>query len=623
MNIYVDGCVGSSYSRMTSTSQDHDQPNHDVDLLTGVLKEREETISRLEKIRTQQEMSIIEVRDELHKMRIERREEKYWSKLDTENHVKMLQTSDLRVAELERELVSTSLGKATPKMPQNLDREHVARLHAHLTKSLKIIAVLDNQIGVVKSSCDEVVKSLKEELTEVMEERSKMELDLLNQISTVDNEKRLVEKDLNMKLQSRRDDVESLRRKVRALEEELRARSDGPNCVNGTAATNDADVKQRAGEKTEDAEKTQLSASEASLHQKIDTLTTEKLQLQIDMKGELQQAQSTIFDLENKSNEQSARIQKLEEENSALTSRKVFEEQDIVRNIATDKEEAVTSLERLETIETGMAESMKVLEKVMVTMKPLLQENEGHDDEDDDDDHDVSTCRMLVSTLDRALLLYEQVKLSHFLVELKLRNQMAAVGEDGKVYPEFAKRVLLRNRRTAAEQSRRRQMVQDNAIAKMQQMERESQRFLGQLREDDQSQKDTRVTRLRDDLRKSQESVRQLGTTVNLLQMGRRCSSTSLSDSLEPLNQDAPSSQVSAEVMNKLQNEIFSTVERLQEKNNTITELTSCVEEHKVREEVLKREVKRLKKKVRLAEGEDILAALEENTVGGSRRRLM
>ena len=63
--------------------------------------------------------------------------------------------------------------------------------------------------------------------------------------------------------------------------------------------------------------------------------------------------------------------------------------------------------------------------------------------------------------------------------------------------------------------------------------------------------------------------------------------------------------------MNQLQDEVFSAVDRMKQKNQTIAELTSTIDECKQRENNFKKDISRLNRKLRLLEGGDILSSME------------
>jgi len=63
--------------------------------------------------------------------------------------------------------------------------------------------------------------------------------------------------------------------------------------------------------------------------------------------------------------------------------------------------------------------------------------------------------------------------------------------------------------------------------------------------------------------------------------------------------------------MNQLQDEVFSAVDRMKQKNQTIAELTSTIDEYKQRENNFKKDISRLNRKLRLLEGGDILSSME------------
>ena len=74
--------------------------------------------------------------------------------------------------------------------------------------------------------------------------------------------------------------------------------------------------------------------------------------------------------------------------------------------------------------------------------------------------------------------------------------------------------------------------------------------------------------------------------------------------------------------MNQLQHEVFSAVDRMKQKNQTIAELTSTIDEYKQRENNFKKDISRLNQKLRLLEGGDILSSMENTWTARSQRFL-
>jgi len=74
--------------------------------------------------------------------------------------------------------------------------------------------------------------------------------------------------------------------------------------------------------------------------------------------------------------------------------------------------------------------------------------------------------------------------------------------------------------------------------------------------------------------------------------------------------------------MNQLQDEVFSAVDRMKQKNQTIAELTSTIDEYKQRENNFKKDISRLNRKLRLLEGGDILSSMENTWTARSQRFL-
>ena len=74
--------------------------------------------------------------------------------------------------------------------------------------------------------------------------------------------------------------------------------------------------------------------------------------------------------------------------------------------------------------------------------------------------------------------------------------------------------------------------------------------------------------------------------------------------------------------MNQLQDEVFSAVDRMKQKNQTIAELTSTIDEYKQRENNFKKDISRLNRKLRLLKDGDILSSMENTWTARSQRFL-
>lgn len=533
----------------------------------------------------------METQEELHKMRIQQREETYWNRLNAQKHEQQLASAETRVSELEQEVIANGLKSNGThlKLPQNIDKAYVIKIHSHLTKSLRIIGVLDNQITIVKKSCDEVVKSLKVEIADVMEERSKIELDLLNQLAKLDNEKQVTEDELRIKLQSHKKEIEHLKSQLLS----------NPSNNNDMEANDQGlDMKQEAGEGSTCSTTDPLSPSsdnssseiESKLLRRIESLRLEKDDAIQEADMELQEARDRILKLETCKNAHELTISKLKTENATIKEHNAFDTAEVIQKLTEDKEEARIAMQRVYEIQAATEESIKSLESELEILN----------NQDEIQQKDMEGRESIKSSFNNALLVHEQIKTSLYVAELKLVNQMSAL-TDGKVLPEYAKRVLLKRRDSTIERTRQ---LQSNAILMIRDIEEEAKSKMKILLEDRQAE----IESLARDLSTSRCTIAELEDVIESLNHDRQKKNKESNDGDNNENDD---SFVSAAVMNQLQDEVFSAVDRMKQKNKTITELTDALEESKAREGVLKKEVTRLTRKVQLLEGDDILSSLE------------
>jgi len=575
------------------------------ELLDSMIEERDEKIERLEHLRSKQDLNLMLMQEELHAMRITQREEAYWSRLNKQNQELMSSSAEKRIKELESEIIESAINSSSSvmKLPPTIDKAYVMKIHSHLTKSLRIIGVLDNQITTVKSSCDEVVKSLKAEMADVMEDRSKVEKDLLNQLATLDNEKKTMEDDLRgqlLNLQEKLDQINDSNgnkndRKVLSKTNENNTNKSNTNYVNNIKEKKD-DIEIQSPKPTRRDSKfvPPTTVFEIPLKKQIDSLMTENKALN----RTLQESSDKILELQSQKQEQSQTISKIEVDLMAAQRLHAFESAEVIQKLKKDADEAKESISRISEIQAGTNGCIRTLEPQIDFVK-LCRNVEAKDMEGRD---------TLITSLSHALLVQEQIQISLYLVELKLKNQLTSI-VDGKVAPEFAKRTMLTRRDATKEKTRQ---LQNNAILMIRDIEESSKTKIRVL----QKEKEVEMDRLKRDLAVSKSTISDLeGIMTQMKQDHVSKATTPIKKSgLKMIGSKSPS--VDPEMVDQLQGEVFKAVDRLKEKNDVIRKMTKTIEEHQLREDLLRRQMSRMNKKMTLVEGNDILDSLEQTAWG-------
>ena len=82
------------------------------------------------------------------------------------------------------------LGKADT---ERVDSSYVVRMQSQLCKAMHSMGILEHQLNIVKECGSDVVKNLKDGISKLVEEKSQMELSLMNKLVAIDDEKRSME----------------------------------------------------------------------------------------------------------------------------------------------------------------------------------------------------------------------------------------------------------------------------------------------------------------------------------------------------------------------------------------------------------------------------------------------
>ena len=168
--------------------------------------DKDERLERLEK--------------EYHNVNIQYKEGINWLRLQLDTSRREKDAAEERIFELQADLHHLNIDESNCPTEDgiinnnNNDNDNDIRLQKRLKKYETSFGVMENQIAMVKTASGEVVKTLKEKIADLMEDRSKAELDLLNQLSVLDNESRRQKLDYELQLQNKDEIIEGLRRKV-------------------------------------------------------------------------------------------------------------------------------------------------------------------------------------------------------------------------------------------------------------------------------------------------------------------------------------------------------------------------------------------------------------------------
>uniref|UniRef100_A0A7S1D1H0 Uncharacterized protein n=1 Tax=Cyclophora tenuis TaxID=216820 RepID=A0A7S1D1H0_CYCTE len=516
--------------------------------LDDLVKERDSKIAALERQKQRQDEEIATLRQELGAAEIHHKEELYWLRLELDNLRREKEEVEDRVDTLYRDLKEMEgEDPLLHEKPPSMDPEYVSNLQSQVGKYMRTLSILENQTSMVKASCDEVVKSLKEEIADVMDDKIRMEMDLLNQLASLDSEKRELETDFEEQLKLKDEKISDLKRGIGV-----------------------ADFSKAPAEKEK----------EEDLLSTISSLKNSKKRLEDELQAERNESEDAITRLEETNADLEQQIESMTSDLEVMRQGAAAEAVQVLDALTRDRQETLTTLERVAMIWEKADDSIQGLEDVMDELRPHDEDNVQGDRE------------RLLSTLETASLVHGQIKVSLLLVELKLRNQLSSLKNDKLRLGSgaFTQDQNISERMTEIQQEALTALdqVEDSLTDQIKQLEHLTREETGQVKDN--------LEERTDELRNMQAQHRKLEAEIARLRAEEERRKNGEERGLE--NGKAEMA-VSRAVLERLQSEVLTVVERVKEKNETISRLQTSIDEHKVRESALKKELKRMMKRSR------------------------
>lgn len=510
-----------------------------------LLKEKDLKIAALERIKQRQDEEIADLRNELGASEIHHKEELYWLRLELDNLRREKEDVEDRIDTLYRDLKEMEGEEDIPTEISN-DPEYVRNLQAQVSKYVRTLGILEQQTNMVKESCDEIVKSLKEEIADVMDDKVRMEMDLLNQLASLDSDKRELEMEFEEQVKLRDEKIANLKQGIGVVGDD------------GKAGGNEEDARNE-----------------------IADLKATKKKLEEDLEAERTESDDAIARLEEANADLEQQIESMTSDLEVMRQGAAAEAVQVLDALTRDRQETLTTLERVALIWEKADDSIQGLEDVMDELRP-------HDEDDVHGDRE-----RLLSTLETASLVHGQIKVSLLLIELKLRNQLSSLKNDK----------LRMGSGAIPDQSltERMQEIQQEALTALDQVEDSLTDQIKGLetltREETGNVKDT-LTERTEELRNMQSQHRKLEAEIKRV----RAEEERRRNREDEEGSSSNGTSVSRAVLERLQSEVLTVVERVKEKNELIGRLQTSIDEHKVREAALKKELKRMMKRSRGAE---------------------
>lgn len=175
-----------------------DEPDEDPERaqLENVVRQRDAAISALEKARQEKQSQLALLEAELEKERLMQMKEALVHKIDIERIKRQTLNAEDRLKSLEADMQDKAaiheyanlIKGVAPKA--GVDSQYVMKLQSQLQKAVKKMETTTEQIKELEDSSRDVIDQLTREISDLVEERCKTELELRKQMDVLDVQKR-------------------------------------------------------------------------------------------------------------------------------------------------------------------------------------------------------------------------------------------------------------------------------------------------------------------------------------------------------------------------------------------------------------------------------------------------
>lgn len=479
------------------------------------------------------------LQSELNSMAVRHREELYWLKLELDTTRLEKEAVESRMAELYRDMQELDDIDKSPSANgrggnSRFNTANTQDMQRQVQKFEKMVRIMNNQIGLLRSSTDAVVKRMKDEISDLIDEKTRSELGSMNRLNDLEKENR----ELRVRLE-----VAEQGQKAQVKDAPLPA----PLRLSNPASS--TDMKRLQGEVKQLRQQIRSKDQELVLERKtaldtINKLHDEKLELsqQVDrMQQEIQMSRSP---------EVAASAMDLLQQSQSISA---------------------ATLDRVAQLWEQADDSIHELSDLVAKLEPnAAPQSAGRE-------------RML-TVLETASLVHGQIKVSLMLVELKLRNSLITLWNDrSQLGPLDDSDEAFQDRLSAiqAEVMITIELLGEGLRSQISSLEAQSQEVTATLTHSIES----RIGELQ----------RMQNRQSELQEMIANLHASEQAETREVVNEDGTVDMfVSRKVLERLQKEVLQIVDKVREKNEEIGRLTMTIEELKVRDRALMDELKRL-----------------------------
>jgi chromosome segregation ATPase len=184
------------------------------------IRDRDSNISSLEKIRLEKHAELAALQKELEEERLRQMKESILHRIEVERLKRQTKAVEERLEALEKDMqdkdaiheYANLIKGVAPK--GGVDSQYVMKLQSQLAKAVKKMDATAHQMAQVEQSCEEVVGSLKKEISEIVEDRCRTELELRKQLELLEEQKAEMQAEYDDRIRENQKELDRLKSKV-------------------------------------------------------------------------------------------------------------------------------------------------------------------------------------------------------------------------------------------------------------------------------------------------------------------------------------------------------------------------------------------------------------------------
>jgi len=189
--------------------------------LENEVRSKDANIAGLEKLRQEKQQELENLQKELDSERLLQMKESILHRIEVERLKRQTKAVEERLTVLENDMQNkdaireyAELIKSVAPKGGNVDSQYVMKLQSQLAKAVKRMDATSHQMTQLEHSCEEVVNSLKKEISDIVEERCRTELELRKQLDLLEEKKSEIQSEYDDRILLNQQELERLKEKV-------------------------------------------------------------------------------------------------------------------------------------------------------------------------------------------------------------------------------------------------------------------------------------------------------------------------------------------------------------------------------------------------------------------------